>query len=324
MTRSSAPFPHLVADIGGTNARFGWIAREEAAIAHVQVLPCADHPTLGDAVRHYLAAQQLPAPASMAMGIATPVVDDLVRMTNHHWAFSQRGLKDELGLQRLQVLNDFTTLALALPSLPAAQLRQLGGAAVLGDAPKALIGPGTGLGVSGLLPSAAGWVAIAGEGGHVTLAAENDREAAVIARMRQRHGHVSAERAVCGSGLVSLYEALCQIDGRDVEALLPSDVTTRGLAASDPACAEALSLFCAWLGCVAGNLALTLGARGGVYIGGGIVPRLGMDFVAASPLRERFEAKGRFRAYLQPIPLLIVDASVSPALEGAASALRQA
>jgi glucokinase len=323
MTRTSAaPFPRLVADIGGTNARFGWIAQEGAPIERVQVLPCADHPTLADAVRQYLATQQLGAPGSMAMGIATPVVDDQVRMTNHHWAFSQRALREELALERLLVLNDFTTLALALPSLPAGQLRQLGGDAVRDDAPKALIGPGTGLGVSGLLPSPTGWIAIAGEGGHVTLAAQDDREEAVIHQLRVRHGHVSAERAVCGSGLVALYEAICQVDGREVETLMPSDVTSRGLAGSDPACVEALQHFCALLGCVAGNLALTLGARGGVYIGGGIVPRLG-EFVTRSRLRERFEEKGRFREYLRPIPLLIIDASVSPALEGAARALAQ-
>lgn len=312
----------LAADIGGTNARFGWIDHEGAPIEHVQVLPCADHATVGDAVRAYLAAHTLPAPASMAMGIATPVVDDLVRMTNHHWAFSQQALRAELGLERLLVLNDFTTLALALPSLPTAHLRQLGGAAVNHAAPKGLIGPGTGLGVSGLLPSPAGWVAIAGEGGHVTLAAHDDREEAVIHQLRHRHGHVSAERAVCGSGLVSLYEAVCAVESRDADKLLPSDVTSRGLAGTDPACTEALSHFCAFLGSVAGNLALTLGARGGVYIGGGIVPRLG-HFVDSSRLRERFEDKGRFREYLHPIPLLVIDASVSPALDGAARALEQ-
>ena len=322
MTHDAAPHPRLVADIGGTNARFGWVAHEGAPIDHVQVLPCADHPTLADAVRAYLAVHALPSPGSMAMGIATPVVGDLVRMTNHHWAFSQQALRTALGLERLLVLNDFTMLALALPTLPAAQLRQLGGAAVDDTAPKGLIGPGTGLGVSGLLPSPAGWVAIAGEGGHVTLAAQDDREEAVIHQLRHRHGHVSAERAICGAGLVALYEAVCAVDGRDAEKLLPSDVTSRGLAGSDPACTEALSHFCAFLGSVAGNLALTLGARGGVYLGGGIVPRLG-SFVEKSRLRERFEHKGRFQAYLRPIPLLIIDAQVSPALDGAALALAQ-
>lgn len=320
---TAAPFPHLLADIGGTNARFGWVECSGAPIDRVQVLPTAGHPTVAHAVQSYLQAQRLPAPRSLAMGIATPVLGDQVRMTNHHWAFSQRALQDELGLDRLLVLNDFTMLALALPSLPATQLRQLGGTTLPGDAPKALIGPGTGLGVSGLLPSPCGWVAIAGEGGHVTLAAQDDREEAVIHQLRQRHGHVSAERALCGAGLVDLYEAICQIDGREAETLLPSDVTSRGLTDADPACLEALAHFCALLGCVAGDLALTLGARGGVYIGGGIVPRLG-DFVARSRLRERFEGKGRFREYLQPIPLLIIDASVSPALDGAARALAQA
>lgn len=323
MTARDAPYPRLLADIGGTNARFAWIAEDGAHIDQVQVLPCARHASLADAVRHYLDLKGLTNPRSMAMGIATPVVGDLVRMTNHHWSFSQQALQAELGLDLVLVLNDFTALALALPSLPASQLRQIGGGAPMAERPKALLGPGTGLGVSGLVPSATGWVALAGEGGHITLAAHDDREEALIRHLRQRYGHVSAERALCGAGLVALYDAVCCLDGRETETLLPSDVSTRGLAGNDAACAEALSHFCAFLGSVAGDLALTLGAHGGVYIGGGIAPRLG-DYLVASRLRERFEDKGRFQSYLAGIPLLIIDADVSPALEGAARALQQA
>lgn len=319
----SAPYPRLLADVGGTNARFAWIAQAGDTISQVQVLPCAAHATLADAVRSYLAQGNLPAPRAMAMGIATPVVDDWVRMTNHHWAFSQQALQHELGLDTLLVLNDFTALALALPALPDTQLRQIGGGAALPHRPKALLGPGTGLGVSGLVPSAAGWTPLAGEGGHVTLAAHDDREEALIRHLRQRYGHASAERALSGAGLVALYEAVCALDGRDIDSLLPSEVTSRGLAGSDAACAEALSHFCALLGSVAGDLALTLGALGGVYIGGGIAPRLG-TYLTTSRLRERFEDKGRYRAYLSAIPLLVIDANVSPALEGAALALHQA
>lgn len=323
MTTEAAPYPRLLADVGGTNARFAWIAASGAPIGQVQVLPCARHANLADAVRHYLELKGLCDPRSMALGIATPVVGDLVRMTNHHWSFSQQALQAELGLDLLLVLNDFTALALALPSLPASQLRQIGGGTPIIDRPKALLGPGTGLGVSGLIPSAAGWVPLAGEGGHITLAAHDDREEALIRHLRRRYGHVSAERALCGAGLVALYDAVCGVDGRETETLLPSDVTARGLAGTDTACAEALSHFCAFLGSIAGDLALTLGAHGGVYIGGGIAPRLG-DYLTTSRLRERFEDKGRFQPYLASIPLLIIDADVSPALEGAARALQQA
>lgn len=317
-----APYPRLLADVGGTNARFAWIAGEGAPIGHVQVLACARHASLHEAVLHYLELQGLTNPRAMAMGIATAVVGDAVNMTNHHWSFSQHALQTALGLDLLLVLNDFTALAMALPSLSRHQLRQIGGRAPEADAPKALLGPGTGLGVSGLVPSAAGWVPLAGEGGHVTLAAQDDREESLIRCLRQRYGHVSAERALSGAGLVALYEAVCQLDGRDAETLLPSDVSSRALTGEDSACVEALSHFCALLGSVAGDLALTLGARGGVYIGGGITPRLG-DYLTTSRLRERFEAKGRFQPYLADIPLLVIDATVSPALEGAARALQQ-
>lgn len=319
---AAAPYPRLLADVGGTNARFAWIAQPGAPISHVQSLSCAAHPSLGDAVRNYLAADNLPAPRAMAMGIATPVVGDTVAMTNHHWSFSRQALQTALGLDVLLVLNDFTALALALPSLADNQLRQIGGTRCEPWRPKALLGPGTGLGVSGLLPGTGGWIPLAGEGGHITLAAHDDREAALIRILRLRYGHVSAERALCGAGLVALYEAVCALDGRDIAPLMPSDVSSRAQAGIDPACHEALAHFCALLGSVAGDLALTLGAHGGVYIGGGIAPRLG-DFLVNSQLRERFEDKGRFRAYLAPIPLLLIDAQVSPALDGAARALDQ-
>ena len=319
---SRSPYPRLVADIGGTNARFGWIAHDGAAIDRIRTLPCAEHATLADAVRAYLAGTGLGQPGSMAMGIANPVTGDEIRMTNHHWGFSISGLQAELGLQRLGVINDFTALALALPSLQPHELRQVGGGSARPQAPIALIGPGTGLGVSGLLPAGDQWVALAGEGGHVTLAAGDAREEAIIAVLRERYGHASAERAICGAGLVALYEAVCQLDGVAATASTPADVSRRALSGECARSVEAASRFCALLGSVAGNLALTLGALGGVYIGGGIVPRLG-DFLDRSDFRARFEAKGRFQAYLAQMPVFVIDASVSPALLGVARALDQ-
>lgn len=318
-----SPFPRLVADVGGTNARFGWIEQAGADIAQVRILPCAEHATLADAVRAYLAGSGLGRPGSMGMGIANPVTGDEVRMTNHHWGFSISALQAELGLQRLVVINDFTALALSLPSLQAHELRQVGGGAARPRAPMALIGPGTGLGVSGLLPAGEQWVALAGEGGHVTLPATTAREAALVARLQERYGHASAERAICGAGLVALYEAVCALEGVAAVPSTPADVSTRALAGSCAHSVEAVAHFCALLGSVAGNLALTLGALGGVYIGGGIVPRLGEVF-DRSDFRQRFEAKGRFQAYLAQMPVFVIDASVSPALLGVARALDQA
>jgi glucokinase len=319
---SRSPYPRLVADIGGTNARFGWIAHDGAAIDRVRTLPCAEHATLADAVRAYLAGEGLGQAGAMAMGIANPVTGDEVRMTNHHWGFSISGLQAELGLARLIVLNDFTALALALPSLQPHELRQVGGGAARAQSAIALIGPGTGLGVSGLVPAGDQWVALSGEGGHVTLAASDAREEAIIAVLRERYGHASAERAICGAGLVALYEAVCQLDGVAAAASTPADVSGRALSGECARSVEAAQHFCALLGSVAGNLALTLGALGGVYIGGGIVPRLG-GFLDRSPFRARFEAKGRFQAYLAQMPVFVIDASVSPALLGVARALDQ-
>ena len=322
MNSSHSPFPRLVADVGGTNARFGWIAREGDAIEGVRTLPCAEYATLADAVRAYLASSGFGQPGSMGMGIANPVTGDEVRMTNHHWGFSIAALQAELGLQRLVVINDFTALALSLPSLQPHELRQVGGGAARAQAPMALIGPGTGLGVSGLLPAAGQWVALAGEGGHVTLPATTEREAALIAQLAARYGHASAERAISGAGLVALYDAVCALDGATAEPSTPADVSTRALAGTCARSVEAVAHFCALLGSVAGNLALTLGALGGVYIGGGIVPRLGEVF-DRSDFCQRFEAKGRFNAYLAQMPVFVIDASVSPALLGVARALDQ-
>jgi glucokinase len=314
----------LLGDIGGTNARFAWQASEGAPLQDIVALATADHPSVGAAITHYLAVTGRSAPPWCAIGIANPITGDRVQMTNSHWSFSISALRDELGFKRLIVINDFTALALALPDLASAELRQLGGGSVVPGAAVGLVGPGTGLGVSGLLPGPTPgvWVPLQGEGGHVTLAAVDEREAAVLGVLRERFGHASAERAVSGMGLEALHAALTAIDapGTTLSSLPASEITARALAGADPHCAEAVRLFCSFLGNVAGNLALTLGARGGVYIGGGIVPRLGTLF-DASPFRERFEAKGRFRDYLSQIPVFVIHASVSPALLGAARAL---
>jgi len=325
MPQPSAParlFPRLLADVGGTNARFAWQAARGAPITDLRILPCADHPTLQAAMHAYLDGLGRGQPAAAAIAIANPITGDQVHMTNHDWSFSQSALQAEFGLHTLRLLNDFTALALALPGLPAAELRQIGGGAAQPGAAIGLLGAGTGLGVSGLLPNGrGGWVPIEGEGGHVTLPAVTPRERLVMDGLIQRHGRASAERLLCGHGLVEACEILCAGDG--VNARTPktaAEVTEAALSGRLPQAQEALAMFCAQLGSVAGNLALTLGARGGVYIGGGIVPRLGSWF-DASPFRQRFEAKGRFGPYLSAIPVWVITSSQSPALMGAARAL---
>jgi glucokinase len=315
-------YPRLVGDIGGTNARFAWKSGPAEPLADVASYPCAGHPSLQHAMQHYLAAHGKPAARWCAIGIANPIVGDRVQMTNHHWSFSISEVKAALGFDRFLVLNDFTALALSLPALPASDLRQVGGAAPVPDAPLALIGPGTGLGVSGLLParSGRGAIPINGEGGHVTLAATDALEESVVRLLRRQFGHASAERALSGPGLVSLYGALCELDGVVARPLQAAEITTLALSGQDRQCGSAVDVFFSLLGTVAGNLALSLGARGGLYIGGGIVPRLG-ERIDQSSFRRRFEEKGRFRSYLAQIPVFVVQAKTSPALLGAAQAL---
>jgi glucokinase len=316
-------YPRLLGDVGGTNARFAVQETAGGEPRRVRHYATGDYPTLRDAVVQYLQDEKLENVRSGAIGIANPVTGDQVRMTNHNWSFSIEETRVALGLDRLLVINDFQALALSLPALSATERQQVGGGAPEDGEPLALIGPGTGLGVSGLLwtPDRRHQVALDGEGGHVTLPAATDEEERVIEILRARFGHVSAERALSGMGLENLHDALGQLQG-GAPALSAADITARAVDGSDPLCAKTVAMFCALLGGVAGNLALTLGARGGVYIGGGIVPRLGGLF-AASAFRERFESKGRMSVYLQPIPTYVINASVSPALIGAARALDQ-
>ncbi len=323
MANQQSAFPRLLGDVGGTNARWAWQAAPGQPLSHISTLAAREHASIGDCIAAYLKQQALPAPRDVAFGIATAVSGDRVTMTNHPWSFSIEALRTGLGAARVRVLNDFEALAHAVPVLHAADLRAVGGGVAVADAPLAVIGPGTGLGVSGLVSDGhGGWRVIAGEGGHVTLAASNARESSLLAVLRERFGHVSAERALSGPGLVNLYEAACVLDGETSAGLDPAQVLTRsrpGTAEHDAQCEEAVTAFAGLLGVVASNLALTLGARGGVYIGGGIVPRLGERF-SALPFRARFNDKGRFRPYVESVPVWVITAP-APALLGAARAL---
>jgi glucokinase len=321
--------PWLLADIGGTNARFAWV--QGGFIDHIVALRCADYAHPAAAALAYLAgvAQSLGAayraPCAGALAVATSVAADQIEFTNSHWAFSRQALRAALELDELLVLNDFEALALALPTLGPAQSRpwseRHAPAAPTARAALAVIGPGTGLGVAGLVPTRHGWVAVPGEGGHATLAPADEFESALLAAARRLHAHVSAERLLSGVGLPTLHQAVAAVLGQSAEALAAEAIVERGLGGGDALCSRSLDAFCALLGNFAGSVALTMGARGGVYIGGGIVPRLGERFFA-SQFRERFEAKGRFRDYLQAIPTALITDTLA-ALGGAAQALAQ-
>lgn len=323
MVKSTPLFPRLLGDVGGTNARFAWQEYPHAELQCVASLPCVDYPDLASAVTAYIETNRLPHIKAACIGIATPVTSDQICMTNLDWSFSIKDMQRRLSLDKLIIINDFTALALALLDLRDDQ-KKLVGPIVEGmpHEPIALIGAGTGLGVSGLLPAGEnGWIPISGEGGHITLAAGSAEEFEVIDYLRNRYGHVSAERILSGQGLLELHEALAFVRGKAWNAKISaSDISNLALHHGDADCLSTMDMFAGLLGSVAGDLALTLGARGGVYIGGGIVPRW-LGWFEKSSFRARFEHKGRFSSYLRAIPTWVISAEDPPALWGAARAL---
>lgn len=298
--------PGLIADIGGTNARFALVGPDGLA-RDARTLLCADYDGPAQAARAYLAEVRPPrAPGRGAFCVACPVVGDAVALTNNPWRFSVEATRQDLGLAQLAVVNDFVANALAVPLLTAADKVQVGGGAAVPDMPMAVIGPGTGLGVALLVPAGEGRVVpVATEGGHVTMPATDDREAAVLERLSRRFDHVSAERVVSGAGIVNVYQALCGLEDVEPATGDPAEIGRRALDGEDGLCLRTLHLVFGMLGTVAGNLALSSGALGGVTLMGGIVPRY-LDLFRVSPFREKFEAKGRFRAYLRNVPVHVV------------------
>ena len=319
---------HLLGDIGGTNARFALVQGNvqgdrpdhAQAITHELTLSTGQYPDLTAAAQAYLQQVGRPAVAQACIAIANPIDGDVLKMTNNHWQFSIEATRQALGLSSLLMLNDWEAMAMAAPALSGSDLEQIGSGEPVPDAPKGLIGPGTGLGVSSLVRSRRGdWVAIAGEGGHVSMSPTCAREADILRILWRTHAHVSVERVVSGMGLENLYRAISELNGTEAEALVAAQVTERALAANDLACEEALDRMCRLLGTAAANLAVTLGARGGIYIGGGVIGRLG-DYFAQSGFRAAFEAKGRFDNYMKHIPTYVIRAE-QPALIGCAMGL---
>jgi glucokinase len=212
-----------------------------------------------------------------------------------------------LGLNPVKLINDFEALAWGAPIVPEAELASLGGP-VDGDphATVAVLGPGTGFGVSALVRDAHGReMAMPSEGGHACFPPGDAVEDEILRILRRRYDRVSIERLICGPGLLNMHRALAEIDGRETHIDDPAEITETALKDPNTPCGATLARFCAILGAVAGDIALTTGARGGVYIAGGIAPRI-LPFLKASPFRERFERKGRFQPYMQAIPTKVI------------------
>ncbi|WP_277187248.1 bifunctional transcriptional regulator/glucokinase [Caballeronia sp. BR00000012568055] len=319
-TNLHADGPRLLADVGGTNARFA-LETAPGEIGNIRVYPGADYPGIAEVMQQYLKDTKVGRVNHAAIAIANPVDGDHVKMTNHDWSFSIEATRRALGFDTLLVVNDFTALAMALPGLTDTQREQVGGGARRQNSVIGLLGPGTGLGVSGLIPADDRWIALGSEGGHATFSPFDEREDLVTRYARRKFPHVSFERVCAGQGLELIYRALAERDTVTIaDHFTAADVTTRALE-GEALALETVNCFCAILGTFAGNIAVTLGALGGIYIGGGIVLKLG-ELFHKSPFRERFESKGRFQQYLSGIPTYIITAEY-PAFLGVSAILSE-
>jgi glucokinase len=307
----------LLADVGGTNIRFALAGRCDAGRLIMPVrFACADYADLAEAIIAYL-RQTRARPDGACLAVAGPVIGDRVSLTNSAWSFSIADTERRFGFKPLLVVNDFQALAHALPHLGPDDVMTVGPPMTVGCAAKAVLGPGTGFGVAGLVPDGAHWVAVTSEGGHMSFAPSDEHEEAVIAYLRPRFGgRVSLDRLLSGSGLVAIFEALSALAGENAVPPGAAEITVRGLAGSCPTSRATLGFFCAALGSVAGDLALVFAALGGIYLGGGIAPRL-LPILASGSFRQRFEAKGREAALVAGIPSCVITRETAT-LNGAA------
>lgn len=311
----------LVGDIGGTNARFAlWRNNQLEA---VEVFATADYSGPEQAIERYLANQGVAPGAVRAacLAVAGPVLGDVFQFTNNDWQLSQRAFCEHLQIERLLLVNDFTAMALGMTRLKPGESLEVCAGEADPSRPALVIGPGTGLGVGCLLRQGERrWLALPGEGGHVDLPVSNAREVAIQQYLHRQLGHVSAENVLSGSGLLRLYQALCAIDGDVAQHQTPAQITDAALG-GEPRARAVIEQFSRFLGRVAGNNVLTLGARGGVYIAGGVIPRFAELFLH-SGFRDSFTDKGHMSHFFAGIPVWLVTAELSGLL-GAGVALEQ-
>ena len=316
--------PRLLADIGATHARFA-LEIAPGVMRNVAVLLCDDYPGIVPLLNAYLAQTQAQSSGARithaAFALANPISGDFIRMTNRDWQFSTEEVRRTLGLTTLLIVNDFTALAMALPGFKPEDLLQIGGGKPVPNAVAGVLGPGTGLGVSGVIPTMDGFVTLGSEGGHVNFAPADEREFAILQYAWREWQHVSNERLISGPGMEIIYRALALRNGVEAPPRDAAAIMAGALDQNDPLCLETLECFAGMLGGAAANLAVTLGAFGGIFIGGGIVPRMA-EWFKTSPFRTRFEAKGRFSSYLAQIPTYVIMMP-TPALYGVSSILSE-
>jgi glucokinase len=320
---------NLVADIGGTNLRIG-ILNTDGVADDLTVYQCAEYSGLAEIVNHYLerfvTKESQKSTINACFAIACPVENDLINMTNLPWKFSKKELKAELGLARLDFINDYTAIAHAVPFLTDSQKVQVGGGQVVANKPISICGPGTGLGVANVVPASnesdsTQWLSLGGEGGHADFAPVDETEMKILMFLQKKYSRVSYEQLLSGLGLEQIYQALMDIRGEIAQPLTAKDISTKALDKSCDVCQQTLAKFCEILGSFAGNLSLTLASLGGVYIAGGIVPRF-IEYFNNSDFRQRFEAKGRFKAFNSAIATFVITES-QPGILGASAYLSQ-
>lgn len=308
------PRIQIVADIGGTNARFAYVSGDIDQLLGVEVFPCADFAFLVDAVRTYMERGHVQRVDKVCLAVAGPVATDWIDLPNNHWAFSQRQLEESLHVT-VEVINDFSAQVLSIDALDETELQWIGAPRPAGGGVKAVMGPGTGLGVSAMMASGE---ILPSEAGHVAFAPVDDHQADLLRVLWQRYRRVSVERVLSGMGLANLYWANCLLDGHERE--LPAPEVTAGAQAGDQYCLRAVTDFYAILASMAGDVALMMGAADGVYLSGGILPRI-LNLLDEELFRQHFQDKGRFMAFNTAVPLAIVRAE-HPGLRGCVQALR--
>ena len=322
MPDSASFTPYVVADIGGTNARFGLVTsvddpEHKFVIENQKTFASAEFDSIDKAVERYRETLGGEKISGACLAVAGPVAGDHIKLTNLNWNFCISETQQNLALSRLQIINDFAAYAYAISYLDSAMMRPINAGEAIADSPVAVVGPGTGFGVAALVKQNGHTNILASEGGHMSLAANTPLQAAIKEQLSRKYSLVSIERVFSGPGLRHLYHALAAVEGRKAKELRTSEISQLALDGSDEMCQRTLALFCSWLGSVTGDLALALGARGGVFLGGGILPRIA-DFLLASEFQQSFSAKDQMSHYLEGIPVNLVTEGNS-ALLGAAA-----
>ncbi len=299
------PFPVLIGDIGGTNARFSLVPDETGAVHRFPNVHTADFASIDDAIEDAVIVKGSVRPQSAMLALAGPISGDRVPLTNCPWVVEPKKTVARFGLTEMVLLNDFEAQSLALPELTEADIEPIGGGAMSTDGARVVLGPGTGLGAGALIPARNIWVPVPGEGGHIDLSPVSERDFAIWPHVERTGGRIGGETLLCGAGMVRLYRAVCAADGVAAALATPKDITEAGLSGASPQAAETLSLFAVHLGRVAGNLALVFMATGGVFLAGGISARIA-PVLKSGGFRDAFLAKWPHTRLLERMATSIV------------------